>query len=88
MCGLACIIEIGNRAPSLDALARLSESLTHRGPDDDGMLVHKNVGMAFRRLAIIDLSDAGHQPMLSDGGRYAIVFNGEIFNYVELRTEL
>lgn len=88
MCGLACVIEIGNRAPSRDALARLSDSLTHRGPDDDGVLVHKNVGMVFRRLAIIDLSDAGHQPMLSDSGRYAIIFNGEIFNYLELRTEL
>lgn len=88
MCGIACIIEIGDRAPSQEALARLSESLTHRGPDDDGVLVHKNVGMTFRRLAIIDLTDAGHQPMLSDSGRYAIIFNGEIFNYLELRTEL
>ncbi len=88
MCGIACVIELGNRAPSRDALSRLSKSLTHRGPDDDGMLVHMNVGMVFRRLAIIDLSKAGHQPMLSDSGRYAIVFNGEIFNYLELRTEL
>jgi len=88
MCGLACIIELGNRAPSPEALAKLSDSLTHRGPDDAGMLLNRNVGMVFRRLSIIDLSDAGHQPMLSDSGRYAIVFNGEIFNYLELRAEL
>lgn len=74
--------------PSPAALAKLSNSLVHRGPDDDGMLVHKNVGMVFRRLSIIDLSPAGHQPMLSSSGRFAIVFNGEIFNYVELRKDL
>lgn len=88
MCGLACIIELGRRVPSGKALARLSGSLTHRGPDDAGTLVHQNIGMAFRRLAIIDLSAAGHQPMRSESGRYVIVFNGEIFNYLELRKEL
>lgn len=88
MCGLACIIELGNRAPPPDALGKLSRRLTHRGPDDDGTLVSGTVGMVFRRLAIIDLSASGHQPMLSSSGRYAIIFNGEIFNYVELRAEL
>lgn len=88
MCGLACVIELGNRVPSPEALQKLSNSLVHRGPDDAGMLVNENVGMVFRRLAIIDLSKAGHQPMLSSCGRYAIVFNGEIFNYLELRKEL
>lgn len=88
MCGLACIIELGGRVPSDEALGRLSDSLIHRGPDDAGALVHNNVGMVFRRLSIIDLSANGHQPMLSGSGRYAIVFNGEIFNYLELRAEL
>lgn len=88
MCGLACIIELGNRTPSTEALTKLSNSLIHRGPDDDGIILHKNIALVFRRLAIIDLSDAGHQPMLSSSGRYAVVFNGEIFNYLELRKEL
>jgi asparagine synthase (glutamine-hydrolysing) len=88
MCGLACVIELRNRAPSAEALANLSDSLAHRGPDDDGMVLHENIALVFRRLAIIDLSEAGHQPMLSSSGRYAIIFNGEIFNYPELRKEL
>ncbi|MGH7689961.1 MAG: asparagine synthase (glutamine-hydrolyzing) [Gemmatimonadaceae bacterium] len=88
MCGLACVIEFGDRTPQPEALDKLSNALVHRGPDDKGSLVHRNTGMVFRRLAIIDLSEGGHQPMLSDDGRYAIIFNGEIFNYLELRREL
>lgn len=88
MCGLACVFEFGDRSPSPVALANLSERLFHRGPDDSGSFVHRNVGMVFRRLSIIDLSSHGHQPMLSESGRYAIVFNGEIFNYLELRATL
>lgn len=88
MCGLACVVELGDRSPSAAALANLSRMLAHRGPDDGGMFVRRNVGMVFRRLSIIDLSSAGHQPMVSESGRYAIVFNGEIFNYLELRETL
>lgn len=88
MCGFGCIVEFGDAQPSSEALARLSTSLVHRGPDDHGQFVHGNVGMVFRRLAIIDLSSDAHQPMLDASGRYAIVFNGEIFNYLELRREL
>lgn len=81
-------MEFSAAAPSPAALTRLSAALVHRGPDDQGQLIHRNVGLVFRRLAIIDLSAAGHQPMLDASGRYAIVFNGEIFNYIELRREL
>lgn len=88
MCGLACVVEFGDQSPDPRVLANLSSLLTHRGPDDSGSLVHRNVGMVFRRLSIIDLSSSGHQPMVSDSGRYAIVFNGEIFNYLELREIL
>jgi asparagine synthase (glutamine-hydrolysing) len=88
MCGFGCVIERERREPSKNALRRLSRALVHRGPDDEGMLVQESVGLVFRRLAIIDLSADGHQPMLSGSGRYAIVFNGEIFNYIELRAEL
>lgn len=66
----------------------MSETIAHRGPDDDGFFVDGRVGLAFRRLSILDLSPAGHQPMVSADGAHVLVFNGEIFNYVELRAEL
>jgi len=66
----------------------MAQSLLHRGPDDGGVYLDGSVGLGFRRLSILDLSDAGHQPMVSKDGRYVLVFNGEIFNYIELRTEL
>lgn len=62
--------------------------MKHRGPDDDGTFVEDNAGFGFVRLSIIDLSVGGHQPMFSKDNRYVIVFNGEIFNYIEIRDEL
>jgi asparagine synthase (glutamine-hydrolysing) len=67
---------------------RGSRALVHRGPDDEGSYFSGNVGFGFRRLAILDLSAAGHQPMISPDGGVAIVFNGEIYNYLEVRREL
>ncbi|MCG6957573.1 MAG: asparagine synthase (glutamine-hydrolyzing) [Gemmatimonadetes bacterium] len=71
-------------------IRRMAEQLQHRGPDDEGLWTEPALGIAlgFRRLAIIDISPAGHQPMVSPSGRYVIVFNGEIYNYVEIRREL
>jgi asparagine synthase (glutamine-hydrolysing) len=68
----------------------MAGTLAHRGPDDSGVWIDGAAGVAlgFRRLSIIDLSSAGHQPMLSPDGRYIIVYNGEIYNYRELRDEL
>ncbi len=66
----------------------MTQSLVHRGPDDSGRYLDGSVGLGFRRLAILDLSPAGHQPMESEDGQCVLVFNGEIFNYVELRQEL
>jgi asparagine synthase (glutamine-hydrolysing) len=63
-------------------------SLRHRGPDDEGVYVDGPLRLGHRRLAIIDLTKSGHQPMVSASGRYAIVFNGEIYNYVEIRSKL
>jgi len=65
----------------------MTKTLTHRGPDDEGIFVAPHVGLGHRRLSIIDL-ESGHQPMQDDSGRFTIVFNGEIYNYRELREEL
>lgn len=93
MCGIAGLFRIsGDRSEkSLGAVAQsMAEVLDHRGPDDGGVYVAPRDGLAFgfRRLAIQDLSDAGQQPMRSASGRYVIVFNGEIYNFHEIRRQL
>jgi asparagine synthase (glutamine-hydrolysing) len=86
MCGIAGCV--GPAAVPDELLVRMSAAIAHRGPDDDGVWCEPGVGFAHRRLSIIDLSALGHQPMVSSCGRYVIVFNGEIYNYIELRDEL
>jgi asparagine synthase (glutamine-hydrolysing) len=92
MCGISGIWE--RNGCSLQDLERrisaMTQTLSHRGPDDSGVWLSQEASIAFgqRRLAIIDLSPSGHQPMISANGRYAITFNGEIYNFRELRTEL
>src|SRR6185503_1719125 len=86
MCGLAGFVGTRSADPAL--LERMSSAIVHRGPDDSGTWIEDNVGLALRRLAIIDLSSAGHQPMVSRCGRYVIAFNGEIYNHPELRDAL
>lgn len=92
MCGLAGILttRADRRAGIGGTLARMRATLEHRGPDDDGEWqdAECGVGFGFRRLAILDLSPAGHQPMRSRGGRYVLAFNGEIYNHRVLRGEL
>jgi asparagine synthase (glutamine-hydrolysing) len=91
MCGLAGIwSSTGWRAESQAALAAMTNSITHRGPDDQGFEVfpEHGLGLGFRRLAILELSKAGHQPMQSPSGRYVILFNGEIYNWKDLRERL
>jgi len=89
MCGIAGIISPKSFALSLPALKRMADSLAHRGPDGEGFWINdiSNAGFAHRRLAIIDLSDEAAQPM-HYLDRYTIVYNGEIYNYIELRKEL
>lgn len=88
MCGIAGQFNFGNGAPvSAEVLARMAGTMIHRGPDDEGFHLDGNLGLGFRRLSIIDLA-AGHQPMSDDTGRVWIVFNGEIYNFRELRAEL
>ena len=88
MCGFAGVIAFGGRPVDGNVVARMGQTLEHRGPDDRGLYVAGGVGLAFRRLAILDLSPSGHQPLTSADGRLTIVFNGEIYNYIELREEL
>jgi asparagine synthase (glutamine-hydrolysing) len=89
MCGISGIyFSDRERLVDATALERMSSAIRHRGPDDDGVHVDRNLGLAHRRLSVLDVSSAGRQPMKSRDGRYAIVFNGEIYNYRELRDEL
>lgn len=92
MCGIAGIFNYSNIQPEITQvlLTRMSDIIRHRGPDDDGTYISKDrtVGFTFRRLAIIDLSPAGHQPMSNADGSVWIVFNGEIYNHMKLRAEL
>ncbi|MHB1934961.1 MAG: asparagine synthase (glutamine-hydrolyzing) [Acidobacteriaceae bacterium] len=92
MCGLTGFWQLGGfSASEATALATaMAQRIAHRGPNDSGVWIDAGAGLAlaFRRLSILDLSSAGHQPMVSASGRYVIVFNGEIYNYLQLRSEL
>ena len=92
MCGLTGFFQLGGfSAADAKAMATaMAQRIVHRGPDDGGVWADADAGLvlAHRRLSILDLSPAGHQPMLSTSERYVIVFNGEIYNHLELRREL
>lgn len=91
MCGIAGFWQTKRRLEQpLETLNLMGAALSHRGPDDSGTFHDSatGIGLAFRRLSILDLSPEGHQPMFSSSGRYVIVFNGEVYNYEEVRTEL
>jgi len=87
MCGIAGIAALGSAAVSLEQLRRMCDAMVYRGPDDAGYLVDPGVAIGMRRLAIIDLH-SGHQPIFNEDDTVAVVFNGEIYNYQELRTWL
>ncbi|MDD4137697.1 MAG: asparagine synthase (glutamine-hydrolyzing), partial [Methanoregula sp.] len=88
MCGIAGQFCLDGKAPDTQLLAAMSERLTHRGPDGEGTKICGSTGLVHRRLAIIDLSDEGLQPMTNEDGTLWLIFNGEIYNYVELREDL
>ncbi|EDN70407.1 asparagine synthetase (glutamine-hydrolyzing) [Beggiatoa sp. PS] len=92
MCGITGFIsQTGISVETLNnILVKMGDVLVHRGPDDQDIWLDKEtgVGLAHRRLSIVDLSQQGHQPMLSHDGRFVIVFNGEIYNYLDIRKEL
>src|SRR2546430_17379730 len=91
MCGITGFVSAPAAADELTRAVRgMCDALVHRGPDDAGEWIDGDAGVAigFRRLAIIDLSPAGHQPMVSASGRYVATLNGEIYNFEDLRREL
>lgn len=88
MCGFVGVAEPAGATAQGAMVARMLAVLRHRGPDDDGTWLSGQVGLGFRRLSILDLSPAGHQPMTTLDGQVTIVFNGEIYNFVELRAKL
>ncbi|MSP52950.1 MAG: asparagine synthase (glutamine-hydrolyzing) [Gammaproteobacteria bacterium] len=90
MCGFVGYVSSVILNDSIELLQRMGDRITHRGPDDSGIWCDNGagIGLVHRRLSIVDLSPAGHQPMLSGSGRYVIAFNGEIYNHLMLRAEL
>jgi len=88
MCGIAGIVNFSEQPIDRDSLGAMTDALTHRGPDDRGIWLEGNVGLGHRRLSILDLTAASHQPMISEDGRYVVVFNGEIYNFQEERKKL
>jgi asparagine synthase (glutamine-hydrolysing) len=90
MCGIIGFLAQTDVDRSSATASRMADAIIHRGPDDSGVWVDEaaSVALAHRRLAILDLSPAGHQPMLSVSGRFVMAFNGEIYNHMELREEL
>lgn len=88
MCGIAGLLNLDGAPVSPAVLRRMTDAVAHRGPDGNGQWIEGNVGLGHRRLAILDLSSAGHQPMASADGRYILNYNGEVYNFRELRAQL
>ena len=85
MCGIAGIVEYISGAPDRDALERMTTLQRHRGPDADGFFIRDNIGLGHRRLSIIDL-EGGRQPWSNEDGTCVITYNGEVYNYKEIRA--
>ena len=89
MCGINGILHLQSQKKVDERLlTKMRDTLEHRGPDDKGLFIENNLGLGHRRLSVLDVSVAGHQPFLSDDGRYAMVYNGEIYNFKDFYPEL
>lgn len=90
MCGINGIVRFEGKTPTETEISLMNKKIKHRGPDDDGVFIEGNVGLGHARLSIIDLSPRGHQPMIyeKDGKKAIIVFNGEIYNFQEIKNDL
>ena len=87
MCGIAGIITSLDKKPDQATVKKMTDAIIHRGPDEAGIFIDHGVGLGHRRLSIIDLK-SGQQPMTSTAGDVTIIYNGEIYNFVEIRAEL
>src|SRR4030067_1304398 len=90
MCGINGIIRFDKRSVSEREIEVMNRKISHRGPDDQGVFIDNNVGLGHVRLSILDLSAKGHQPMSYEhqGKKAVITYNGEVYNFIELREEL
>ena len=88
MCGFVGKLNFNQKKVSRGLIQRMNKKIAHRGPDDEGIYIDRNIGLGHQRLSIIDLSPAAHQPMFSEDKSVVIVFNGEIYNFQELRLKL
>jgi asparagine synthase (glutamine-hydrolysing) len=87
MCGIAGIAGLRDEHAASATIRRMTERIAHRGPDADGFLIEDGVALGHRRLSIIDLSQAANQPQFDVTGRYAIILNGEIYNYRDVKAQ-
>ena len=88
MCGIVGYLPGSNKHNDAEIIQQMMDTIKHRGPDSGGYHIAERAILGFRRLTIIDLSDAGNQPLLDESGRYTLVFNGEIYNHKDIRAEL
>ena len=88
MCGILGTFNINGEPVHRDLIKSMADKIAHRGPDSDGFYVKDNIGLAHKRLAILDTSEKGAQPMGSKDGTWIITFNGCIYNFSELKQEL
>lgn len=88
MCGIAGIFNLNGEPVSSLILRKMTDAIIHRGPDSEGFYTDSFIGLGHRRLSILDLSPSGHQPMVTSDGMYAITYNGEVYNFYDLRTRL
>jgi asparagine synthase (glutamine-hydrolysing) len=84
MCGISGIINKSNQSINKVKLERINNLIAHRGPDDEGFFLKNNFAFGHRRLSILDLSLDGHQPMHYMDEKYTIIYNGEVYNYIEI----
>ena len=88
MCGISGIVKFDGSNVNVDDIKLMMSTMNHRGPDDEGVFFENNIGLGFVRLSILDLTTNGNQPMYSNDNRFVIVYNGEVYNYLELKQEL
>ncbi len=88
MCGIAGVINTNGNPVAFNLIKEMTQAIAHRGPDGNGFFVNENVGLGHRRLAILDTSDLGAQPMTSKNGEWVVVFNGCVYNFLSLRLDL